>query len=204
MTMPEPDPTLSQWFTPPWLARRAAAWIPPHARVLEPACGAGALLEALLARGHRPDLLLGVELDQRWAIHTGIKTGVRIIPGCFLTNAWVRQETAAFLPDVVFMNPPFEDNAHMGFVIRALEIARVVVGIFPASFAYSKTRDRNLWATKAYVACRAILPARVDYGGEMSGKSDSVVLKIKRRDAPRRAGEVLEVFEEVWNEPEAQ
>jgi predicted RNA methylase len=198
---PEQHASASQWFTPPWLARRMAAWIAPHARVLEPSCGSGNLLDALLRRGHPAEQLLGVELDESWANYAEARFGgkVHVEHGNFLTNAWTRHTCASFRADVVMMNPPFEGNAHMDFVIRALEVAHEVIGVFPSSFEFSQERDRELWATKACVTRRARLPERVDYGGETSGKFDSVVLRIiARRNGSRRVGEVLDVREEVW------
>lgn len=202
---PTPDPEQSQFFTPPWLARRAAHWVPAGQRVIEPSCGSGNLVEALFRQRHDPKNVLAVERDYRWADFAFDRFGQRanILVGDFLTDARIRLACQTFRAECVFMNPPYEDNAHMDFVLRALELAPVVVGIFPVSFEYTQERDRLLWASKAYVARRARLPARVDFGGgHASGSSDHVVLKIKRRSAPRHAGEVLDVVEEVWTEGE--
>jgi hypothetical protein len=104
--------------------------------------------------------------------------------------------------DVCLANPPFERNQHLEHVIAMLRHAPCVVGLFPASFEFSVRRDRELWSKIARVVRRARLPARVDFGGTMSGSLDSVVLKIVRRDRPRAAGVVEEIVEEVWIEGE--
>lgn len=183
----------SQWFTPLWLARRLAAWVPEHARVLEPSCGTGNLLAPLYERGHAPDLLLGIERSAQHACFAANRFNghVHILQGDFLAM-WSHRF------DVVLGNFPFEANAHTRFTVRALEIAPVVVGIFPVSFEYSAERDRELWATRAVVTNRARLPERVDYGGDQSPSFDSVALRITRRTKPREPGERLAVYEEVW------
>lgn len=191
---PARDPALSQWFTPMWLARRLASWLPSVAKILEPACGTGNLIAPLWEGGYGGNLLTGIELSAEHACYATnrFKGQVQIIRGDFL---------AMELPqrfDLVLMNPPFEGNAHMRFVARALEYAPVVIGIFPASFEFGAERDRELWATKAVVSNRARLPERVDYGGDQSPSFDSVALRITRRSKPREPGERLAVYEEVW------
>lgn len=191
---PEVHPTLSQWFTPPWLARRLAAWVPRGARILEPSCGRGSLLAALLRTGHGPENLAGIELDPKWAAFA--RDDLRPVPivhGDFLTLPYVPDSI-----DVVVMNPPFEDNAHLRFVLHALELAPVVVGVFPVSFEFSRERDRSLWASHGVVTRRARLPERVDYGGDQSPSFDSVALRIERRDRHRAHNEARQVLEEVW------
>jgi predicted RNA methylase len=197
---PKCDSEQSQWMTPSWLARRVAKWVAPHARVLEPSCGSGNLLEALLHNGQAPANVLGVERDLRWQDHAWQRFGglVTIAGGCFLSDTRVRNLCKVFAPEAVLMNPPFEGNTHTHFVLRALELAPEVVGVFPSSFEYSVERDRALWSSRATVVRRARLPERVDYGGHASPSFDTVVLKIRRREAPRRPDEQLQVFEEVW------
>lgn len=190
---PPRDPELSQWFTPMWLARKLATWVPAGARVLEPSCGDGNLLAALIERGHTPRDLVGVEVVFAMATAAYVRTGVTVLNADFLTMG-----VFSFGADVAMMNPPFEANAHMRFVVRALEHVPVVVGIFPASFEFGVERDRELWATRAVVTDRARLPERVDYGGDQSPSFDSVALRIVRRSKPRQPGDRLPVYEEVW------
>jgi predicted RNA methylase len=192
---PELKPSLSQWFTPPFLAQRLAGWVPRGSRVLEPSCGGGALLEALLCAGHPAMDLAGIDLDPAWAAHCRERCpGVSIEVGDFLSMPFHD------LPSVVVMNPPFEDNGHLRFVVRALELAPVVVGIFPVSFEFSAQRDRELWIPRGVVTRRARLPERVDYGGTQSPSFDSVALRIERRFAPRARHDRQLVVEEVWTQ----
>ena len=198
---PTRDTAQSQWFTPPWLAKRLAQWVRPGDRVLEPSCGTGNLIAALMEIDLR-HVVLAFELDLAMADHArgrfaGPFSSVHVLHGNFFE--------AVTLPtlDVALMNPPFEGNAHMRFVRRALDLAPVVLGIFPASFEYGQERDRELWATKAAVTHRARLPERVDYGGDQSPSFDSVALRIIRREQPRGAGEQRQVLEEVWRPGDA-
>lgn len=186
-------PELGQWHTPTWLARRAAQWLTPGASVFEPSCGGGNLVAAARERGCR---VVAGDIDPDWARQTRERfADVPVFCGDFLEDSdlWCMNG-----PDEFFMNPPFEANKHMDFVLRALEIAPVVVGIFPASFEFGKERDAKLWASKGFVSRRARLPERVDYGGDQSPSFDSVVLRIEARDMPRQPGEVMAVAEEVW------
>lgn len=196
---PQLRPELSQWHTPPAIACKlverfiVGQWGGiPH--VLEPACGGGNLIRALLASGAtRPDRVTGVELDPEWAGHARERFGdeVKIVVGDFL-----RSERLYF--DIVLMNPPFENGLHARFLEHALEMAApVVIGIFPASIEFGLERDR-LWREKAIVTRRARIPGRVQYGGSFSASFDTVALVIERRRKPREPGELMTVREEVW------
>lgn len=199
-------PELSQWFSPMPLARRLAHWVPKGVRVVEPACGSGNLIAALLELGHHHKMILGVDLDAEWVAYArarfehrsspgdGPLTGVQIVQGDFLKHASLYADHA----EVVLMNPPFEDGAHSAFVAKALEISTTVIGIFPVTIEFGKDRDRDLWSRVAKVVRRARLPERVKYGGSFSASFETVALEIVRRDKPRSADEVLSVQEEVW------
>ena len=197
---PARDAAASQWFTPSWLAARLARWVPRSARVIEPACGSGNLIEALLRCGHLPERIIAIERDKRWAEHTyrRFERLVQVVYGDFLLDAHVRESCVAFQPTACLQNPPFEDNAHMRFIIAGLELAPLVVGIFPGSIEFSGERDNRLWSQRAVVTRRALLPERVDYGGDQSPSFDSVALMIERRASPRRSPEVRHVREETW------
>jgi predicted RNA methylase len=191
---PERKPSLSQWWTPPWLAQRLVSWVPRGLRVLEPSCGGGALLAALLRAGHPAMDICALDIERDWASHCGQHfPGIHVDVGDFLAHPILADSFGC-----VVMNPPFEDNLHLRFVLRALELAPMVIGVFPVSFEFGKERDRELWATRGVVTRRARLPERVDYGGTQSPSFDSVVLRIERRFAPRAQLERQLVVEEVW------
>lgn len=196
---PERRPELSQYFTPPWIARRLAAWVPTSWRVVEPSCGGGNLIAALLENTHEPSLIIGVELDPQWAQHTTNRFdgAVPVLCADFL-GPDCSNYLAMWQPiDCVVCNPPFEKNLHSAFVERALERAPVVIGIFPSSIEFGLERHNSLWS-KAQVTRRARLPQRVSYGGNFAASFDTVALQIQRRRWPREPDERIAVEEEVW------
>lgn len=200
---PALDASKSQFFTPPWLARRVVEWVHPTARVIEPSAGSGNLVDALVRLGHLASRITAVELDPRWHAFLAEKhTGTL---GALLLGDFLALPFAHGFFDVVLTNPPYENNLHTQFVTKALELAPVVIGVFPISFEYTKDRDAMLWATKGKVTRRARLPERVDFGGtEASGMSDHVVLQIERRHAPRMPRETCAVLEETWLKREGE
>jgi SAM-dependent methyltransferase len=191
---PPRDLEQSQLFTPLWLAQRMANWIPRGSRILEPCCGNGNLIEGALRAGHRPTALMAVERDVRMADFTRTRFEDRLY-------VFARDFFDLSFPsdrfDAVLGNFPFEKNNHLRFTVRALELVPVVVGVYPVTFEFTQERDRDLWATVAEVTRRAILPDRVEYAGD-GGSFESVVLRIVRRDRPRRPGEERAVIEETW------
>jgi predicted RNA methylase len=199
---PEKPPysaALSQWHTPMWIARRIACWIDPGETVVEPACGGGNLIAALIERDHDPEDITAIDIDPQWADYArqrlpGVVVGVHN----FLTIP------APVDPyDVALMNPPFEGDLHAQFVERALLWARRVIAVVPVSIEYGEERDRELWAVKARVTSRAKLPCRVKYGGAGSASFDSEVIEITRRRGPRMPGEKNFICEEVWRDGES-
>lgn len=199
---PELSPALSQWHTPDWIARRLAAWVPMGARVLEPSCGAGNLIAALLSV-NASARITAVELDPAWAQHcrerfAGLVQAGRIVVrnACFKSDSWGRF-------DVVLMNPPFEGGLHAEFLNLALDYAPVVLAILPVAIEFGEERDRVFWARKGRVTRRARLPERVKYGGDSQASFETVALRVERRADLRAPGELSAVIEEVWREGEA-
>jgi predicted RNA methylase len=189
-------PELSQLFTPLWLARRIAQrWVRREWHVLEPCVGRGNLVQGLLDAGHSPMRIFGVELDSRWVTFARKRFDERVpvIEADF--RQWLPHRTF----DCVTMNPPWEDNLHMEFVLRALELAPFVNIVVPATFDYSSRRDEELWKVRGVVNRRAILPERVKFSdGKSDFDMDCNVLQIGRRGNRRRVGEVRMVHEETW------
>jgi predicted RNA methylase len=188
----------SQFWTPLWLARRMAGWVVGHKwRVLEPCVGRGNLVEGLIRAGHPATSILGLELDPRYVKYTYQKFEKRvpIVHANFLE--WTPPELLAPF-DVVFMNPPYEENLHMQFVLHALELAPFVIALVPITFEYSKERDCELWSQRGVIRRRAQLPERVKFAEGKGGEIDCEVLFISRRMEPRRVGEEREVIEETW------
>lgn len=200
--MPALDPEQDQFHTPMWLACRMAAWphgLPRSMRILEPSCGSGNLIEALLRAGHPPEHILGIERDKRWADFARERFGGRVEIRC---ADFLDLELVGF--NFALTNFPFNKNQHTDHVLHALKMVPALVGVFPVTFEYTKERDRRLWATEALVTHRAVLPERVEYGGELgSGMFESNVLRVARRMRHRRPGDQRQVFEETWLRGEA-
>jgi SAM-dependent methyltransferase len=197
---PELKSERSQWFTAMWICRLLVQWVPPTARVLEPSCGSGNMIAALLERGHDPKLIHGAELDAEWAdfARKRFNGEVMIDEGDFFDmHFWPRPgQRDAF--DVILGNPPFEENRHERFIMRGLELASTINFIVPVSVEFSRDRDHDLWAQRAIVRRRAKLPHRVKYGGKNQASFDSEALKIVRRESVREPGEINWLMEEVW------
>jgi Dimethyladenosine transferase (rRNA methylation) len=99
---------LSQWYTPPKLAKRIVAW--SLARdgdcVLEPSAGQGALVKPLLERGCHVDAW---EIDPGNAAALGelAHAGLTVCEADFLASpGW----GCSFRYDLAMLNPPYEDN----------------------------------------------------------------------------------------------
>ena len=196
--MPALDPGQSQYFTPAWLARKLADWVPPTARVCEPTAGSGNLIEPLIRRGHDPGLIVAVERDPRWAAYLRDSfPSITVICGDFTALSPADQRIVN-RSQVFIGNPPFEANFHAEVVCRALKIARLFAGIFPVTFESTQERDRTLWAKLGRTSRRAWLPERVDYGAKMGPSFESLALLITRRDQARQPDEIRMVSEETW------
>lgn len=195
---PELSPALSQWFTPEWISRRLAAWVPMGARVLEPSCGSGNLIAAI-QRVNPTAHVTGIELDQAWANYCRDRfdqtSKVKIINADFKSDSWGHF-------DCVAMNPPFENGLHAEFLELALTYAPVVLAILPVAIEFGEERDRTFWARKGRVVRRARLPERVKYGGASQASFETVALRVERRADLRAPGELSAVIEEVWREGE--
>lgn len=195
---PMRDLEQSQLFTPLWLAMRMAEWVPRHARVLEPCCGDGNLVEALLRNGHPAQLITAVERDPAHADYARARFDgrVQVIHADFFE--WAKDRAGPRTEfDYALMNPVYEENMHMRFVLAALDLTYWVVGLFPTDFTSTKERDSKLWVPRGVVRARADLPERVKFLGA-GGQNEHFVLRIARRFNARDAGEVRMVHEETW------
>ncbi len=107
--------------TPADVAGRMVDYLgrPGDLNTLEPSAGTGALVSALLASGHNPNVICAVERHHKLA-RTVRRLGVAVFEGCFLEYAervWGRVE----FPRII-MNPPFSQ------VRKHLKAARSLLG----------------------------------------------------------------------------
>lgn len=187
------DVTRSQWYTPPSLAARMVHWAHPTGglRVLEPAAGHGALVMALLDHGHRVtayeiDPVVADELEQN--VHG--RAEVRVAD--FLLS------TGSEYFDMVVMNPPFENDLDVAFVLRALELSPRVVTLFRSAAEHGVDRWDTLWS-RVDVLRKVTLVRRPRFGGEHQPMADFVLYDLVRRRGRRRElGQAAEVIQEWW------
>lgn len=104
-------------------------WLKPGARVLEPSCGDGRIMDAVRATGAE---VVGCEVDQIRAAMCAAK-GHSVMPMNFLETA----PTPTF--DFVVMNPPFYGRHYAKHVRHALKFLKpggTLVAILPATARY--------------------------------------------------------------------
>lgn len=126
---PALDPALSQWFTPAFAAEMlvedALSGLGDVA-VVEPSCGAGAILAAIPAGCDA----IGVEIDPRMAEYAARTTGRPVVVGDFRHAMLPHRRYGALIA-----NPPFESQVIDDFVARAhdiLETDGIAAMILPA------------------------------------------------------------------------
>lgn len=174
----ERKPELSQWYTPPWLAKRIVNWaidFRTHRQlsVLEPSAGDGALVKQLLYRGCK---VLGVDIDGE-NVERLQRLGAIVLHADFLTLVPGMVDN---LLDLVVMNPPFEDGQTEQHVLHALKFAPRVVCHCPLTTLAGKDRKEGLWRD-AYLKRLAICGARPRYGGNGGGMTDMCTFEVVRR-----------------------
>jgi predicted RNA methylase len=180
---------LSQWWTPPDLARRVAKLAVEGLRfpsVIEPSAGSGVLARAVL--DERPMArLVAVELDPTWAtILRAVLGGDSVIEGDFLT-------APVGSADVVVMNPPYEGGLDGAFLERAMKLAPRVVALLRLNALVGQERHDRVWSrigrgwhldVVAYCARRPVFLA----AGEATdgAKSDFVAVRLVQARGRRK------------------
>lgn len=185
------SPALSQWYSPPALARRIVSWAHVDAgmRVLEPAAGRGALidpLEPLIARCAIRVVAYDIDDDNAQFLEDRWRFAIEVRAGDFLADC--PQAGERF--HLAITNPPYEDNADAAFVLRCLEVSDRVVALVRSAFLHGGWRRAQVWR-RAELRRLAILSERPRFDGPVSGSpiSDFVVVELVRRAELRGAGE---------------
>lgn len=135
------DASLSQWFTPFWVAEELvddALKGLGHVSVVEPSCGTGAFLTAI----PKSMPAIGVDVDPRVVAAAVANSGREVIVGDFRTH-----DLGGFSPEVIVGNPPFEMDVINGFLDRSLEILPedgLVAMVLPA-YAFQTPRQVARW-----------------------------------------------------------
>ena len=111
---------------------------PEPSRILEPSCGDGRIMDAILARGHR---VFGIEYHAGRAAEARAK-GHNVLTANFLELP-ARREF-----DMVVMNPPFYGRHYVKHVRHALEFLNPdgqLVAILPATAHYDHNELKGEW-----------------------------------------------------------
>lgn len=184
---------LSQWYTPPETAARLAQWAQGEARILEPAVGRGALVMALM-REHGRSRVLMYDADPTNVEHLSYLEEFRACEvrcGDFLAAEPDEQF------DVAVMNPPYENDQDVDFVLRALDWAPRVIGIFRSAIVHGIDRREQLWS-KVKLTRLAWMSGRPRFGGAGAPLSDFVALEVVGLKDGERFSMPFEVNCEWW------
>lgn len=176
---------LSQWYTPPALAKRIAEFAcqayvglsPRMLHVLEPSCGRGALIDAMLAT-ERVNFLQAVDIDPDNAVMCRERYGcvTHVFTDCEDFLEW-NQGTNY---DLAVMNPPFEDGATEAHVMHALKFAERVVCHCPLTTLAGVERGESLWPN-VQLHRLAICSSRPKYGTK-GGMTDMCTIDVSRKE----------------------
>lgn len=142
---PAPDPTLAQWFTPPWLAEELVALaVDANPRtILEPSAGRGNLVRA--ARARWPDAELhAIDLDARWKsdLFAAGADRVEIVD-------YLAQPAPAHRYDLAITNPPYDGGQEAAHLAKLLDECERVVALLPARSLHGRDRYERVWSRMA-------------------------------------------------------
>lgn len=185
-------PELGQFFTPKWLADKIAkraldVWKneAPRSRhgtftrgnIVEPACGNGALVRAMLDVGIPADCIIANDIDPRWAKHCAERfPGVTVTCANFLFD--LKLPTGV---SVVVMNPPFGKDCSAGndvdFLEHALKVAPNVISVIRAELEHQVDADSRVFS-KTNVRWRARCIGRPDFGGDYGASFETSVVQL--------------------------
>ena len=169
-------PELSQWFTPSSVAERLwefACRDGYPGSVIEPAAGRGALIRPLLEQDARARVV-AYEIDPVHADEMWLEFGDRVEVRCqdFLAHDVPKNF------DLCLMNPPYENNQDVAFILKGLDVADRVAGVFRADVFHSQGRCERLWDAGVYVVRGARARSRWKFGGNHSPSKNYVALEL--------------------------
>lgn len=172
--------SLSQWFTPPDLAKRIVEWagVKPGMRVLEPSAGNGSFVRELL--GIKDVLVDAVEIDTRWRTRNHAPAGLIWFTADFFE--WVETGYVDDPYDLAILNPPYENGQDLKFIQACAEISETTIALTKTSFFHGVERGGKFW--KHWRPTRLVfLSSRPKFSSSKgSPKTDFCVFEIKRSD----------------------
>lgn len=183
---PQQDPALSQWFTPPEIARemvRMAAQalrMRPDARILEPSAGRGNLVRAVLEVNPRARID-AVEIDARWqGSLEGLGDNVRVEIRDYLERPPPRQRY-----HLAITNPPYDGGLEAAHLAKMLDECDRVIALLPARSLHGVDRFERVWVRfndEWWLREKVHLVRRPKFG--KGGGSDEIVLLDMQRNCP--------------------
>lgn len=184
--------SLSQWYTPSWLAERVVAWalqgVDRPLSILEPSAGLGALIRPIPAQ-HR---VTAIEIDQRRI------AGLRLVPQIkILKHADFLTDSLLDVYDLAITNPPYENGQDVKHVSRALVCCDRVVAILRLS-ALSGVRTHEVLWSRSRLTRMAITSSRPLFEGPkaMAPTGGTVIVELRPKLSNGRGQQNVEV--EWW------
>jgi predicted RNA methylase len=182
---------LSQWYTPEPLAKRVIEWanLSPDDVILEPAAGRGALIQP--------------NMGQRWIAYDIDPDNCNVLKEVYTPDT-LAVRCADFLSakmpktpiDVAIMNPPYENDQDVDFVLKCVKHCGRVIAILRSAFLHGEGRWEKVWQ-QVRLKRLTILSGRPKFGGEGSARSDFIVVELYRGPRIFR-GTQLNVKVEWW------
>ena len=179
---------LSQWHTPSWVAE--AVWARASLRspvtLLEPAAGTSLLLLPV----DENVAVTACELDPELAGTYLAKLDpplhdLRV--GDFLEQTFPQPPAGRWTFDVALLNPPFENNLDVRFILRAFELAAVVVVLARVQLLHRKYAQVHLWSRKdVCLSFRGDCVPRPRFGGDYNPMDEYCILELTHGPQPRR------------------
>lgn len=187
------DPSRSQWFTDPKLARELVGLASSllddarrrryAVRVLEPSAGRGNLVRAILERCPHAGVV-AVDVDPRWRADLEsvdpMRVRVEIVD-------YLERPAPARRYDLAVTNPPFDDGEEADHLAKMLDEAERIAALLPARSLHGRARYERIWrrfdptnpARDWWIRQRVNLISRPKFGA--GGGSDEIVLLDLRR-----------------------
>jgi len=156
---------LDDYPTPDWAIDAILPWVPLTGAILEPACGSGAILSRIVARGISPLTMAGIEIDPARAFEAH-RTGARIANHDALEDG----HNLFASSDLIITNPPFRQAE--AFCRRSLTLVRPggCVAML-LRLAFLESAQRYEFHREFPVTALHVFSSRPSFTGD--GKSDS-------------------------------
>jgi predicted RNA methylase len=177
-------PELSQYFTPEWLAVKTAGVVSKHfwgdrCRILEPHCGAGALVRQLVRHGFTPQDIVANDIDPRLTKLVAAEfPKVSVTTGPAQNIAFERDSF-----DLVVMNSPYENGQDIEALELGLFFSPVVYAIVRSELEQFVEMHRKV-LSKASITWQALCVGRPAFecsgGNGGGGRFETMVIRLDR------------------------